>query len=112
MRSTEERIEYMHQRAAEIDHQRRSRYAALIQIIGIAACVIIIITLGIIMPGISKSIKYGTTVLDMGGSIFSDNNIFGYVVIAIIAFLLGIALTIFCYRIRKWKDYRKNEDSR
>ena len=43
----------------------------------------------------------------MHASILSDSGTFGYVVIAIIAFLFGVAATMFCYRVREWQE-RKN----
>lgn len=39
----------------------------------------------------------------MNGSILSGNGMLGYIVIGIIAFALGIAVTVFCYQIKKYQ---------
>ena len=37
----------------------------------------------------------------MNGSIFAGSSMLGYLVIIIIAFVLGSAVTVFCYQIKK-----------
>ena len=46
----------------------------------------------------------------MSASIFGNSTALGYIVIAIIAFLLGIAVTIFCFRLRKWQEGKDKQE--
>ena len=60
------------------------------------------------MPMVNMSITETPAEIGMNASIFGDSEILGYIVIGIAAFLLGVALTIFCYRIgRMHKDQDK-----
>ena len=58
------------------------------------------------MPSIAGNI---TVTADTGkrGSIFANSDILGYVVVGLIAFLLGISFTIFCIRLKKWNEDEK-----
>ena len=44
------------------------------------------------------------------GSVFADSGALGYIVIAIIAFLLGVALTMFCIRLSEWQKRKDKEE--
>ena len=46
----------------------------------------------------------------MSASIFTDSGYLGYIVIGIVAFLLGCAVTVFCLRLRKWQKDKEKED--
>ena len=39
-------------------------------------------------------------------------NELGFLVIALIAFVLGVAVTVFCFRLKKWNDEKDKEDDR
>jgi hypothetical protein len=34
----------------------------------------------------------------------------GYIVIAVIAFALGVCVTAFCFRLKRWKDLKNEEE--
>lgn len=38
-------------------------------------------------------------------SIFGDGTGAGYILIALIAFVLGVCITVFCYRIRRYVEH-------
>ena len=42
--------------------------------------------------------------MGMSGSIFSDNGILGFIVVGVLAFLLGICVTVFCFKTARFKD--------
>ena len=109
MRTTEERIKAMHQRAAEIDKEKNRRQIRLIGSAAVLMCLVLVVFLGLMMPGISEKIM-GDTVSDgMAASIFSRNGALGYIVIAVLAFLLGTAVTVFCVKL---KSLRETEEDR
>ena len=108
MRTNEERIIAMHQRAADIQNERRARRVLLYQYVGAAVCFAAALVLAVLMPGMSSGmISMGT--VGMTASIFSNSSVLGYIVIAVIAFLLGSAVTVFCFRLNKWQKEKEKE---
>lgn len=108
MRTNEERIAAMHQRAAEMNREQRARKVRIMQATGAVVACAATFMLAVFMPRISEfqaDPASGTT-----GSIFADSGALGYIVIAIIAFLLGTALTMFCYRLREWQMRKDKEE--
>ena len=41
---------------------------------------------------------------------FSDSGALGYIVVALLAFLLGVSVTVFCLRLKKWREKKDRED--
>ena len=101
MRTAEERINAMHLRAAEIQTERKQRnvniLSSAVAIAGFAA----VILLGIMMPGLTDKVTINGVYDGYNASIFSESSTIGFVVVAILSFLLGAAVTVFCFRIRK-----------
>ena len=108
MRTNEERIAAMHARANELNREQHVRKVRILQSVGAAVAVVATIMLAVFLPKINdfeSDSVVGSG--DMHASILSGSDTFGYVVIAIIAFLFGVAATMFCYRVREWQE-RKN----
>lgn len=93
----------LHRRAARIRYERKRRIAYISAVAGAAVSLAIVIALAAVMPGIAESIG-AAPVTGMSASILADGGALGYVVIGLIAFLLGISLTIFCVKLKKWKE--------
>ena len=110
MRTNEERLAAMHRRAAELAREKRKKRSVLAGALSIAACLTLLIVLAVHIPGASAILSPGVSGTSMSGSIFSENGSLGYIVIAIIAFLLGISVTVFCFRLKKWRDRKDNGD--
>lgn len=110
MRTDRERIAAMHQRAEEIQIEDRRRKIRLAQTLSFAACFVLLIVCAMFMPAISGHITPGVSPGEMNASMFAGNAALGYIVIAIIAFFLGISVTVFCFRLRRWKDENDKEN--
>ena len=106
MRTNEERLEAMHKRTSELRAERKRRRSYISSVAGAVASVVFIIALSIYMPSIAQNITASADT-GMRGSIFANSDILGYVVIGLVAFLLGISFTIFCFRLKKWSDDEK-----
>lgn len=112
MRTHEERIAAMHARAAELNIARRARKVRIMQVSGAAVACAATVLLAVFMPHISgfeldpETGSSGT----MHASVFGGSGALGYVVIAIIAFLLGVALTMFCTRLSEWRKRKDKEE--
>ncbi len=114
MRSDEERKAELHRRAAEYKYKRRVRQEMIIGIVGAAACFAVVIALAAAMPALMDGIAaFPAASGSMRASIFSENGALGYIVIGIIAFLLGISTALLCFRVRKWRhnERKKPEDN-
>ncbi|MBR6474778.1 MAG: hypothetical protein IKS98_04950 [Lachnospiraceae bacterium] len=114
LKSNEQRIAEMHKRAAMIVHNEREAKAKIYYVCAglVAAAAMFFIVF--ILPGISGISGAGTvngSADVMVGSIFTDGDALNYIVVGICAFVLGVILTIFCYRLNKWKkEEPKKED--
>ena len=116
MRTNEERINAMHARASELNKQRRARQVRIIQAAGAAVSFAATIMLAVCIPrvadfGTGSPIGPAGPAGNMNASIFGNSASLGYIVIALIAFLLGVTLTIFCFRLREWQKQKDQQES-
>ena len=110
MRTNEERIRAMHRRAGELQSRTRDRRVKYMMILSAAAVFAAVIMLSVFLSNFSENvIRNGEFMTGMTASIFSGNRVAGYFAIAITAFLLGVAFTIFCFCLKRWKE---NENQR
>ena len=108
MRTYEERIRAMHEMAAKIENERRRRMAGLHSSLSVAAGFIIVIFLSFYLYSVNGVVNSAAPVGGMSASIFSDSSVLGFIIIGIVAFLLGIAVTLFCMYLKKWKDEKED----
>ena len=109
MRTNDERLAALHKRAGEIKKETRKRRVRLIQFTSCAACFLLVIGLALWMP-VTEGMPLSSGTDSMSASIFSGSEYLGYIVIGIVAFLLGCAVTVFCFRLKKWQKDKENED--
>lgn len=104
MLTDEERIKAMHERAHDINRKKQKRKVAAAGILSTAFCLMIVITTALFMPKFNDVNVSGSDSASMNASIFSGTAALGYIVIGILAFILGVAVTIFCFRFKKKQD--------
>jgi uncharacterized membrane protein len=96
MRSHEERIAEVRRRIAEKERQKRRKQRRIVAITCIAACLAVIFGASFVMsgilPGISSGYKTAATIL--GGGAAPE-----YIIIGLLSFLLGVCVTILCFRV-------------
>ncbi len=101
MRTTAERLAAAKERARELERQRRRARGLLWG--GTAACLAVIVSLALAMPGItggfSDAALGGGMAASMAASIFSGRSL-GYLVVGLLAFALGVCVTVLCVRLR------------
>ena len=111
MRSNEEMIKAVHEREAEMRRARRKRQNLWMGG-GVAVCALVLIALLVVyMPTIYERLSPERPVT-MQASALADSGVLGYAVIGIVAFLLGIAVTVFCVLLRSRRDEEKNGHDR
>lgn len=104
MRTDEERIAAMHDRADRLERQKRNRITVFVNVAAAAACLAIIVLAGIMIPGVLKDSPVPIQDQGMSASVFSSGSGPGFVVVGLLSFVLGVLLTILCYRLKQWKD--------
>ena len=112
MRTNEERIAALHRRAAELERQKaRRRRVFAAQAAAAAACLALAVILAVLIRGAAAGeAASGYPLTDMNASLFGSSTVLGTVVIAVLAFLLGASVTVFCFLLKKWSDHRTEEE--
>ena len=102
MRSHEERITETKRRIAARQREKRLRRDKITMVSAAAACLALLIGASLAMPGIAAHIQTGDySGFETTASIFHSGAALGYIVIGLLAFLLGVCVTVLCFRIRQ-----------
>ena len=112
MRSHEERVTETKRRIAARQRENRRRRNTITMASAVAACLALLIGASLAMPGIAANIQTGDySGFEMAASIFHGGAALGYIVIGLLAFLLGVCVTVLCFRLRQMhrEDTRDTE---
>ena len=102
MRSHEERVAETKRRIAKIERENRLRRNTIAMASAVAACLALLIGASLAMPGIAASIRTGNySGFETTASIYGGGAALGYIVIGLLAFLLGVCVTVLCFRLRQ-----------
>lgn len=105
MRSNEERVEAVRRRVAEIERQKRRQKSWIAAVSAVAACLAVIIGLSLFMPGISESLSAGNYAnYATAAGIFTSDAAIGYIIIGLLAFVLGVCVTILCFKLKAFQE--------
>ena len=102
MRSHEERVVEAKRRIAARQREKRRRRDKITMISAVAACLALLIGASLAMPGIAASIQTGDySGFETSASMYGGGAALGYIVIGLLAFLLGVCVTVLCFRLRQ-----------
>ena len=102
MRSYEERVAETKRRIAARQREKRLRRNTVTMASAVAACLALLIGASLAMPSIAASIQTGDySGFETAASIFHGGAALGYIVIGLLAFLLGVCVTVLCFRLRQ-----------
>ena len=102
MRSHEERVAETKRRIAKMEREKQRRRNTITMASAVAACLILLIGASLAMPGIAARIQTGDySSFETAASIFHGGAALGYIVIGLLAFLLGVCVTVLCFRLRQ-----------
>ena len=112
MRSHEERIAETKRRIAKMEREKRLRRNTITMASAVAACLVLLIGASLAMPGIAPSIQAGDySGFETAASMYGGGAL-GYIVIGLLAFLLGVCVTVLCFRLRQMsREDGQNEES-
>ena len=116
MRSHEEHVAETKRRIAKIEREKRLRRNTVTMASAVAACLVLLVGVSLAMPGIAAKIQSGDySGFETAASIFHGGAALGYIVIGLLAFLLGVCVTILCFRLRQMNredgQDRESEDA-
>ena len=109
MRTSEELVDGLHQRMkARRQRKARRRYRAVS-----AAAITVCVALSVFAALVVSQNPAGSTDAPIGaitGSIFAEHAALGYVVVALVAFVLGALAAILCGRMKKHMEEEAEDD--
>ena len=113
MRSHEERVAETKRRIAKMEREKRLRRNTITMASAVAACLVLLIGASFAMPGIAAKIQTGDYVgFETAASMYGGSAALGYIVIGLLAFLLGVCVTVLCFRLRQMnREDGQNEES-
>ena len=113
MRSHEERVAEAKRRIAARQREKRLRRNTITMASAVAACFALLIGASFAMPGIAASIQTGDySGFETAASIFHGAAALGYIVIGLLSFLLGVCVTVLCFRLRQMnREDDQNKES-
>ena len=113
MRSHEERVAETKRRIAKMEREKRLRRNTITVASAVAACLALIVGVSFVMPDIAVKIQTGGYAgFETAASIFHGDAALGYIVIGLLAFLLGVCVTVLCFRLRQMnRDDTKDKES-
>ena len=113
MRSHEERVAETKRRIAARQREKRLRRNTITMASAVAACLALLIGVSLAMPGIAASIQTGNyAAFETAASMYGGGTALGYIVIGLLAFLLGVCVTVLCFRLRQMnREDDQNKES-
>ena len=113
MRSHEERVAETKRRIAKMEREKRLRRNTIAMASAVAACLVLLVGVSLAMPSIAAKIQAGDySGFETAASIFHSGAALGYIVIGLLAFLLGVCVTVLCFRLRQMnREDDQNKES-
>ena len=101
MRSNEERVAAVKRRVEQLEARRRRVRSRVAAVSSVAACLALIVCLSFAMPGITGRLaEWSCGAYGAAASIFTGSSTLGYIIIGLLVFVLGIFVTILCFKLR------------
>lgn len=111
MRTNEERARLIHKRTAEIKRENKKKKQRRLDAVCMAACLLLVVGIGSLMPGWMEGVVAGGVSHASGtASLIGSSAALGYILMGLLAFLLGVCVTVLLYRLRRRNEHRHQED--
>ena len=112
MRTTEERARLIHKRTTEIKRERQKKKQRGLDAGCAAVCLLVVAGIGALMPNLMRGVADGGVSHASGAaSLVGSHAALGYILIGLMAFLLGMCVTVLLYRLRRRNERRHQEDN-
>ena len=112
MRTDEERAGLIHKRTAEIKRERQRKKQRALDGSCIGACLVLIVGIGSFLPDWVVGIPGGEVHHASGAaSLVGSHAALGYILMGLMAFLLGVCVTVLLYRLHRRNERKQRENS-
>ena len=113
MRSHEDRVAETKRRIAKIEREKWLRRNTITMASAVAACLALLVGASLAMPGIVAHIQTGNySGFETAASMYGGGAALGYIVIGFLAFLLGVCVTVLCFRLHQMnREDDQNKES-
>ena len=110
MRSHEERVAETKRRIAKMEREKQRRRNTITMASAVAACLALLAGVSIAMPGMTAQLQPDScTGFETAASMYGGGDALGYIIVGLLAFLLGVCMTILCFRLRQMERDEKDE---
>lgn len=111
MRTNEQRTQLIHKRTAEIKREHRNRKQRSLEAVCMVTCMFFVIGIGAWMSERMADSTVGNSIYSTGAaSMIASHIALGYIITGLLAFLLGVCVTILLYRLRRRNERRHREE--
>ena len=109
MRTSEELVQELHRRMDEMElsANRRKFYVKVTAAGSVCLAAVVVLALMIWQLPVQTPVGVAGNAV---ASIFADNAALGYVTVALLAFCLGVFVTVFCYRMKRHMEEDRPDD--
>ena len=112
MRTDEERAGLIHKRTAEIKRERQRKKQRALDMSCIGACLILIVGIGSFLPDWVVGVPGGEVHHTSGAaSLVGSHAALGYILMGLMAFLLGVCVTVLLYRLHRRSARKQRENA-
>ena len=110
MRSHEERVAETKRRIAKMEREKQRRRNTITMASAVAACLALLAGVSIAMPGMTAQLQPDScTGFETAASMYGGGDALGYIIVGLLAFLLGVCMTILCFRLQQMERDEKDE---
>ncbi len=109
MQSSELQLEEILRRADTLRRKKASRRAATLSAASVFVCLALIVAAAALLGGLPAAVGEDSVQTAYGSLILSSASL-GYVVIGVLAFVLGVSVTLLCRALRAAKGKKNRRD--
>ena len=112
MRTSEELAGRIRKRTAEIKRERQNKNRRAWDRLCIAVCLILVVGSGSFISGLAADVPGGEIHHTSGAaSLIGSHAALGYILMGLMAFLLGVCVTMLLYRLHRRNERKQRENS-
>ncbi len=101
MRNTEDQLLEIRERSVKMKREHERRRSVILSRVSVCVCVVLIVAAAVSLSFLSEGA--GSVPGNYGSLILTSHHL-GWVVIGVLAFLLGVSVTLLCVRLRDAGD--------
>ena len=109
MQCSEKQLEEILRRTSALKREKAARRAVTLSAVSVCVCLFLILGAAALIPRL-PAVSAGETGGAAYGSLILSSPLLGYAVIAVLAFALGVCVTLLCRALRREKGKDRHRD--